>query len=322
VTRRSVAIVIPAYNEEDCIEELCSRLTHLFALEAQYDFTCYIVENGSVDATWELLRKVSDVDPRFVGIQLSRNFGMDGGLAAGMEYVDADACVLMTADLQDPPEVISDFLRQWELGYENVYGIVTKRDGTSALRRFNSQLFYRLIGALTEEEIPRNASDFRLLDRRAYEAIRALPERNRFMRGLSAWVGFRQVGIGIDRPPRFAGESKASTSAVLKLATRGVLANSTAPLRLITISGLVLSSFSGAAFLVLVAFWIIRGVPFAGFGSLLSLTLLAFGFMALMIGIVAEYVGLIYEEVKHRPNFIVGTTTRAEALRATGTEGT
>jgi dolichol-phosphate mannosyltransferase len=310
VNRASVAVVVPAYNEEDCVAELCSRLSAVFDAESAYDFTCFIVENGSEDATWELIRAAAFGDSRFVGVQLSRNFGMDGGLTAGMALVEQDACVLMTADLQDPPEVISDFLRQWELGYENVYGIVVSRQGTGFTRRLNSRIFYWLVSALTDNAIPRNASDFRLLDRRAYEAVRALPERNRFMRGLSAWVGFREVGIPIDRPERFAGESKASTSAVLKVATRGVLANSTLPLRLITLSGLALSTVSALAFLVLVAFWVLRGVPFAGFGSLLSLSLLAFGVLALMVGLVAEYVALIYEEVKGRPSYIVRETTR------------
>lgn len=303
--RKSVAIVIPAYNEEGCIEELQRRLTNVFNEASEYDFTCYLVDNGSSDSTWSLIQKSVTDDPRFVGIQLSRNFGTDGGITAGLNYVEQDAVVMMTADLQDPPEVIHDFLQAWEDGYENIYGIVTERAGTGLIRRMNSQAFYWVVDKLTQNAIPRNASDFRLLDRRAYQAVRAMPERGRFLRGMSAWVGFQALGIPVDRPKRFAGESKATTAEVLKVASRGVFSNSTKPLRLITISGLLLCLFSFASIVVLALLWIVRGVPFAGFGSLISLSLLAFGILALMIGIVAEYVGLIYEEVKQRPNFIV-----------------
>jgi glycosyltransferase involved in cell wall biosynthesis len=303
--RKSVAVVIPAYNEEGCIVELCQRLARVFDEETSYSFVCYLVENGSRDDTWKLVTDAAVQDSRFVGIQLSRNFGADGGMTAGLTYVSEDAVVLMTADLQDPPEFIGPFLREWERGFENVYGIVTERRGTGPVRTFNSKLFYWVLSRLTDDSIPRNASDFRLLDRRAYEALRALPERGRFIRGLSAWVGFSAIGVEVSRPERFAGESKATTAEVFKVASRGIFANSTKPLRLITLSGLFLSVVSLTSIFILALLWIIRGVPFAGFGTLVALSLLVFGILSLMIGIVSEYVGLIYEEVKQRPNFIV-----------------
>lgn len=303
--KKSIAIVIPAYNEEDCIDELAKRLTQVFSVEINYNFEVIIIENGSKDTTWEKLVKISSEDERFKVVKLSRNFGMDGGLTAGLDLVNADACVFMTADLQDPPETISEFIRLWENGYENIFGIIGKREGTSLLRRFNSQIFYWLASKLSSGNIPRNVSDFRLLDRKVYESLRTLKERNRFLRGMTAWVGFKSVGIVIQRPPRFAGESKAFTWKVIDFAFKGIFAYSYKPLRLITISGFVLFTFSILSLIGLTAFWLIRGVPFPGFGSLFALIVLVWGGIALMIGILSEYVGLIYEEVKARPSYIV-----------------
>jgi polyisoprenyl-phosphate glycosyltransferase len=306
---RTVAIVIPAYNEEACIPELVRRLRRVFESEKKFDFRCYLVENGSEDTTWELIQAIAESDPRFIGIQLSRNFGADGGITAGLSRVTEDAAVLMTADLQDPPECIPLFLREWEKGIENVYGVVLDRGGTGRIRRVNSRIFYKILTSLAEYKIPENASDFRLLDRRAYEAVRDLPERARFMRGLSAWVGFSSIGIPVSRPERFGGESKATTAEVMKVASRGVLSNTTKPLRLITVSGIVMSLTSVALLVFLTVLWIVRGVPFAGFGTLVAISLLVFGVLAFMLGVVSEYVGLIYEEVKQRPSFIVKQQT-------------
>ncbi len=303
--KKSIAIVIPAYNEEDCIDELTKRLSQVFSIETNYNFEVIIIENGSKDSTWDKLIKISGKDERFKVVKLSRNFGMDGGLTAGLDLVTADACVFMTADLQDPPETISEFIRLWENGYENIFGIIGKREGTGVLRRLNSQIFYWLASKLSSGNIPRNVSDFRLLDRKVYESLRTLKERNRFLRGMTAWVGFKSVGIVIQRPPRFAGESKAFTWKVIDFAFKGIFAYSYKPLRLITISGFVLFTFSVLSLIGLTAFWLIRGVPFPGFGSLFALIVLVWGGIALMIGILSEYVGLIYEEVKARPSYIV-----------------
>lgn len=300
-----INIVIPAYNEEECVEELITRLRNLFTVENSYRFKVIIVENGSNDSTFVKLQQSCRNDSNFMIIKLSRNFRMDGGLTAGLEYVTGDACVVMTADLQDPPELISDFLRKWEEGWENIYGVVTKRIGTGPIRTLNSKLFYLLAGKLTDGRIPRNASDFRLVDRKVYEVVRTMTERNRFVRGLFAWVGFKSIGIPMERPPRYGGVSNAHTLKVIDLAFKGIFANSYKPLKLITIFGISLSSLSFASLIPLMFLWIFKGVPFAGFGTLVSLFMLVLGTLSLMIGILSEYVGLIYEEVKARPNFIV-----------------
>lgn len=303
--RKLVSIVVPAYNESECVDELARRLGAMMDSEPTYDFEAIIVENGSFDDTYEKLLAIRDADPRFKIIQLARNFRMDGGLTAGLEHATGDAAVIMTADLQDPPELIPTFLRRWEEGYENVYMIVSERQGTGPLRRFNSEAFYWIAGKMTGGAIPKNASDFRLVDRRVYETVNTMQERNRFVRGLFAWVGFKSIGVEHERPPRFGGESKAHTFKVLDLASKGILAHSYLPLRLITGTGLVISGISLVALVIFaIRFWV-DGVPFPGFGSIISLMLLMFGLLFLFLGVISEYVGLIYEEVKQRPNYVV-----------------
>jgi len=306
--RKLISVIVPAYNEEDCVIELASRLTAVFDQNDSYDFEAIIVENGSTDRTWELLQQIHDADRRFKVVQLSRNFRMDGGITAGLEYAQGDAVVIMTADLQDPPELISDFIVKWEEGFENIYMVVTKRGSTGPIRRLNSRAFYWLAGKLTDDRIPRNASDFRLVDRKVYETVRRMDERNRFVRGLFAWVGFKSVGIDAERPPRFGGESKAYSLQVIDLAFKGIFAHSYVPLKFITVTGIALSALSFLTTVILAVCWVLLGVPFAGFGTLISVSLLAFGLLAFMVGLLAEYLGLVYEEVKGRPNFIVRDT--------------
>lgn len=305
---KTIDVIIPAYNEEDCIQELATRLGALFDLEDTYNWRAIIVENGSRDRTWELLQKVAVDDPRISVVRLSRNFGMDGGLTAGLAFATGDAAVFMTADLQDPPEAISDFLREWENGADNVYGIVTERQGTSLMRRLNSKAFYALANSMTKGRLTKNASDFRLMDKRLYEAVRELNERNRFMRGLVAWAGFSSVGVPVPRPPRFGGKSKAYSWTVLDLALRAIFAHSYVPIRAIGILGFLSAAGAVVTFVVMAITWLVTQVPFPGFGTIVSLILLVFGALALILGVIAEYIALIYEEVKGRPNFVVWDT--------------
>ena len=306
--KKLVSVVTPAYNEEDCIADLITRLGDVFDAESKYAWECIIVENGSTDNTWELVKQGCEIDPRFKAVRLARNFRMDGGLTAGLDFVTGDACVLMASDLQDPPEFIPHFLRAWEQGFSNVYAVITKRSGTGLIRRMNSRAFYWLARRLTGEKIPENASDFRLLDRRAYETLRMMDERNRFVRGLVGWMGFSALGIPMERPPRPGGESKAHTLGVLDLALRGIFAHTVLPLRMISLAGLMLSVASVVGLLISIVLWLTRGVPFSGFGTLTALILFGFGILIFFLGVISEYIGLIYEEVKARPNFIVRET--------------
>lgn len=305
MSKKLISVIIPAYNESECIDELHSRLANIFDVETSYDFEAVIVENGSSDDTYEKLLVINQKDSRFKILKLARNFRMDGGLTAGLSVIDSDACILMTADLQDPPEQIPTLIRKWEEGFENVYGIVTERQGTGPIRTFNSKAFYWLAGKLTDNRIPKNASDFRLLDRKVYQAVRDMDERNRFVRGLVAWVGFTSVGVEIARPPRFAGESKAYSFQVIDLAFKGIFAHSYKPLRVITVTGILVSVLSVLGFVGLALRWFLVGVPFGGYGTLVTIALFSFGLLTFMLGIIAEYLGLIYEEVKKRPNYVI-----------------
>ena len=304
-SRRLISVVTPAYNEEGNVPELSSRLRRVFDANSAYDFEVIIVENGSVDATWGQIQAEAASDPRFKSLRLSRNFGADGGITAGLSVAKGDAVVTMCADLQDPPEMISPFIAKWEEGYDIVYGVVKQRQGVSLLRRFNSQAFYWLVNRMTDRSFPSNTGEFRLADRKVIDTVLSMNERNRFIRGLFYWSGFKAVGLEHDRTPRFAGESKANTAHVLSIAIRAILAYSTMPLRFITYVGLTVSLLSFVLLLWAVFGVVAFGAPFHGYGTLLTVMLLMFGFLFTMLGVVAEYVGLIYEEVKQRPNFVV-----------------
>ena len=309
--QKTVSIITPAFNEIECIGELLGRLEVLAKKESHYKFEVIVIENGSSDGTWEFLLDYEANSFKRVFVQLSRNFRMDGGLTAGLDFASGDAAVLMSSDLQDPPEFISRFLRKWEEGYENIFGVVTKRSGTSLLRRINSRLFYKIANILSDGVLPENASDFRLLDRKVYEAVRGMRERNRFLRGLVAWSGFKSIGIPLERPERYAGKSKAYSFEVLDLAIKGILAHSMIPLRIVSLFGMGLSLLSILSFFPMLILWIFVGVPFAGFGTLVTLILFLFSAGIFMMGILSEYIGLIYQEVKERPNYIVSQVVRS-----------
>jgi dolichol-phosphate mannosyltransferase len=316
ISKKKISVIIPAYNEEDCVEELTKRLKNVFEQESiRYIFDVYFIENGSIDKTWEKLKYINSLDKRFKVIKLSRNFRMDGGITAGLEFVSGDACVLMAADLQDPPEMISEFLREWENGWENVYAVISRRDGTGIIRRFNSKIFYWFANSLSEGLLPKNVSDFRLVDKKVYTAVKLMQERNRFIRGLFAWSGFKSKGLIIRRPPRYGGLSNADTSKVIDLALKGIFSHSLKPLRVITLAGTLMSLLAIGILLILIWIWTSKGVPFAGFGSVMFVIFIFNSFLFLMLGILGEYIGLIYEEVKQRPNFIISETLGLESTK-------
>jgi len=236
---------------------------------------------------------------------------MDGALSAGLHFAKGDCCVMMAADLQDEPELMPQMIEKWEAGFESVAVKVTARRKSSLIRRLNSAAFYWIANRLTNGLIPRNISDFRLVDRKVYEVVRDMTERNQFMRGIFAWVGFRTAEIKADRPERFAGESKASFRVVLRLARRGILSFSDTPLRLISLFGIFSSLVAGTSIPIFIVLRILIGAPFQGFLTLVVILLVVFSALSLMIGIVAEYVALLLTETKRRPNFIVSDTRQS-----------
>ena len=305
MTRKLISFVIPAYNEEDCVDKLYAALSILFEqLAEKYDCEAVIVENGSHDRTYELLLAIHAKDARFKVLKLARNFGADGGITAGLHYANGDAAVIMCADLEDPTEVVPEFIKKWEEGFQNVYGIIRRRQGTW-LRRMNSKAFYWVINKMTGGLIPRSVSDFRLIDRKVYKTVNLMNERTRMLRGIIAWSGYKSIGVEFNRGNRVGGESKANTALVLKLAIRGILSFSYIPLKIATFMGAVLSLISFVALVVYTVKFIFYGVPFDGFGTIVCLILLLFGFLFTILGIMSEYIGMIFEETKGRPNFIV-----------------
>lgn len=304
--RSLISIVVPAYNEGECVDELARRLRLIFDQEAErYDFEVIIVENGSVDDTYEKLLRIHEADPRFRVIQLSRNFLMEGGMIAGLDHVQGDACVVMCADLQDPPELIPDFLRLWEQGFENIYQVVTSREDNGLFRRVAAQAFYWTIDKLSDTPVPRNASDFRLVDRRVYEAFNALTERNRMVRSTWGWLGFRSIGVEHERPPRFGGKTNFKTLTTAGFAYRGILASSFKLLKVFPLIGFSLSLASLFALAVIVVQAAFFGVPFPGFGTLAALLVLLFGSLFFLMGILAEYVAMIFTEARGRPLYVI-----------------
>lgn len=302
---KTIDVIAPVYNEEDCLREFVSQMILTFDAELNYEFRLVLVENGSTDSSWSIIEELSKLDNRISSIKLTRNFGMDGGITAGLEFASADAVILMASDLQDPPAAIPLLIRKWEEGFDNVYAIVSKRVGISIIRKMNSQIFYWLANKMTGNAIPRNVSDFRLLSRKAYETLRGLREANRVIRGLVGWMGFKSVGLRIDRPARYGGKSKAHTWRVIGLGVRAILAHSYAPLRMISFIGLALSALSLISLVTTTILFVFRGVPFPGFGTIISVIILLFGILFLMLGIISEYLALVYEEVKRRPSFLV-----------------
>lgn len=307
ITRQRISLAVPAYNEETNIPILAKRLRDVFdvQLDGKYELEVVICENGSADRTWEALKTEHEADPRFKIVQLSRNFNMEGGMMAALAHVTGDACVIMSADLQDPPELIPKLLERWEQGDEIVYTVITHRHGESKFRQIAAETFYWLIDKVSDTPVPRNASDFRLVDRKAYQAFNDLHERSRMVRATWGWLGFRSSGVEYERAARDGDVSKFNAIATAGFAYRGILASSKSPLKLIPVLGMFLSILSFIGMTGFVVRAIFFGVPFPGFGTLTSLLLLLFGFLFLLLGVISEYVGMIFDETRQRPHFLV-----------------
>jgi len=311
--RRSlVSIAIPAYNESENLQELFTRLRKVFdELEYRYDFEVVICENGSSDDSMERLVSMRQVDPRIHIVQLSRNFHMEGGMMAALSKVQGDVCIIMSADLQDPPELIPSLLQRWEDGFDHVFTVITYRHGEGRFRRLAAQVFYWLINRVSETPVPRNASDFRLVSREMYLAFNSLPERVRMVRALWGWIGFRSTSISYERAPRVRGASSFKVGVTTAFAVRGILSSSLSPLRVIPILGVSLSllAFIGVVGIAIRA--VFFGVPFAGFGTITALILLMFGLLFLLLAILAEYLAMVFLETRGRPMFVERTVATA-----------
>lgn len=304
--KKLVSVVIPFYNEQGNVEELYRRLNNLFLKEKKYNFEIIAVEHGSSDSTLSKLLAIHKKDKRLKIVELSRNFGSaDPGILAGLNFAKGDALIITMADLQEPIFLISKFLRKWENGFEIAYGIVKKRPDASLARRLFSILFYKILNVMTGNIFPENVSDFRLIDKKVYEVVNKMPERNKYLRGVISWTGFRQTGIPFERTSRFSGESKANLTTVLAVAANGIFSFSYVPLRMVTFIGCILSIVSFLVIILQLTLFAIYGRGAPGISSIVILISFLFGMLFLILGVIGEYLARIYDEVKGRPSFIV-----------------
>ncbi|MFE5317096.1 glycosyltransferase family 2 protein [Paenibacillus sp. NPDC056579] len=298
------SVVIPVFNEEAVIHETYRRLKAVME-RTQQSYELLFVNDGSRDATADILQEYSRWDSTVKLIDFSRNFGHQIAITAGMDYASGDAVIVIDADLQDPPELISDMISKWKEGYDVVYAKRTKRKGESFFKKQTARLFYRLLHASTDISIPVDTGDFRLLDRKVCDEMSRIPENNRFVRGLVSWVGFRQTAIEYERDERHAGETHYPFKKMLKLSLDGLTSFSYKPLKLASYLGFTLS-VSGFIYMLFVLYArLFTEATIPGWTSLTIIQLLFNGFILIMLGIVGEYIGRIYDETKGRPLYIV-----------------
>ena len=302
--RPELGIVIPVFNEADNIAGLVARLVPVLE-RIGCSFEVVFVDDGSQDDTMEALRQVNAADPRLTAVSFSRNFGKEIAIAAGLDHTEADAVVIMDADLQHPPEVIETFVAKWREGYKNVYGQRTDRETDSALRKVFSKRFYALFSLFGETPLPEGAGDFRLLDRQAVLSLRAMGERARFSKGLYAWIGFKSVGVPFQVAERAAGTSKFSYRKLTRFALDGLMSFSTMPLMVWTYVGTAVSIYALGMALYFMLQTVMYGVDVPGFASIIVSVMFLGGIQLLSLGVLGEYIGRIFAEVKRRPLYLV-----------------
>ncbi|HTO25955.1 MAG TPA: glycosyltransferase family 2 protein [Gaiellaceae bacterium] len=307
--------VAPIYNERESVEELHRRLAA--ALEPLGPYEIVLVDDGSTDGSWEAMQRLAAADDRLRLLRLSRNFGHQIALTAGLDAARGDAVVLIDGDLQDPPELIPELVARWREGYDVVYAVREQREGESRLRLLAISAFYRLFRRMAATDIPANTGDFRLLSRRAVDALARMPERARYLRGMTSWIGFRQTGVPYRRDARYAGTSKYPFGKLWRLASDGITSFSVAPIRLVTRIGAVMLVFcAGVLAWTLYVRFFTDNAP-QGWTSLLAVVLLLGGMQMLGIGIVGQYIARIFEETKQRPLYFVSETVeRGETIVA------
>jgi polyisoprenyl-phosphate glycosyltransferase len=296
-----LSVVAPVYNEEELVELFVQRAC---AAVGDHPFELVIVNDGSSDATPQLLDRIAEQDPRVRVVHLSRNFGHQAALTAGLEHAIGDVVAMIDADLQDPPELIATMLGEWEQGADVVYAVRKQREGETAFKLATASWFYKLFDKLAQVDLEPNSGDFRLLDRRALDALLAMTERSRFLRGMTVWVGFTQTAVPYERDARHAGETKYTLRKMLRFSLDAIASFSHLPLQLATYVGLL---SAGLAFIAIPVVIVLRLFDsyLPGFGSITIAILLLGGIQLIALGVIGEYVGRIYDEVKHRPLYIV-----------------
>ena len=303
--KQTVSILVPCYNEAEVLPLLQARLQAVMDSLPHYAWEVVAINDGSTDKTLEVLRDIRRRDKRFNYIDLSRNFGKEPAMMAGLDFCESDAVIILDADLQDPPELITQMLERWQEGYDDVYARRSSREGESATKRWTSKLFYKLLQRVAHIPVQQDSGDFRLLDRRCVLALRQLRERERYTKGLFSWIGFNKTEIVFDRQPRAAGKTKFSYPSLISLAIKGLTSFTVAPLRLISITGALVSLFAFLFTIYIVIDTLIFGNNVDGYPSTVVFILFLGGLQLLSIGVVGEYVATIYQESKNRPVYLV-----------------
>lgn len=314
MARKKISVVIPCFNEEEVLPELFSRLTKS-AKSWSFAWNIICVDDGSTDRTWEILMEQSKKNNHWSAISLSRNFGHQTAISCGLYYADGDAVIIIDADLQDPPEELRRYIKKWQEGYQVVYAIRQKRK-ENFLKKFSYWFFYRLLSKMVSFELPLDSGDFSLIDRKVVSVLNSMPERNRFVRGLRAWSGFRQIGLEYERSSRFAGRSKYNLAKLRRLAFDGIISFSAVPLTIASYFGILISfiAFLGVLFTlfqrIFKDLFIKIGIgPVPGFATTVIAILFLGGIQLIFLGILGSYLSRIYDEVKGRPLWIIKNTT-------------
>jgi dolichol-phosphate mannosyltransferase len=299
-----LSVVAPVFNEVESLDEFAKQIS-LVMHDLKEDWELILVDDGSTDGSSDLIRSLAKTDARIRPVIFARNFGHQIAVTAGLDYARGDAIVIIDADLQDPPEVIKDLVAKWREGFEVVYAVRRKREGESWFKLATASLFYRIIYRITDVKIPLDTGDFRLLDRKVADVMRQMRERHRFLRGMAAWVGYRQVGVEYDRHERYAGQTKYPFSKMLKLALNAITSFSYFPLQVATYLGFICAGISILAIPVVAMLRLSNRLALLGQATTLMAVLFLGGVQLITLGILGEYIGRIYDEVKGRPLYIV-----------------
>jgi dolichol-phosphate mannosyltransferase len=312
--RLLVSMVVPVFNESAVIATFYQRATAALGALVDYDYELLFVDDGSGDDTYQQLVAFAETDPHVRLVKFSRNFGHQIAITAGIDHARGDCVVVIDADLQDPPEVVRSMIDQWRSGFDVVYGVRSDRDGETAMKLMTASLFYRTLRRLTNVQIPANVGDFRLMSRRAVDELRRLREKDRFVRGLVSWIGFRQTGVTYSRDKRYAGETKYPYRKMIKFAFDGITSFSTAPLKLATWTGYA-AALLAVMYLLSVFVQKMLGFTVEGWATIMVAVLFLGSVQLICLGILGEYLGRIFNEVKPRPMYVVEEERSSETTR-------
>ena len=304
MTNTRYSIIAPCYNEEGNLPELFRRIREIMEQTGE-TWELVLINDGSIDRTPEIMRELHTTDSRVHYVDFARNFGHQIAVTAGIDYAQGDAVIIIDADLQDPPELILEMIEKWQEGYEVVYAVRTERKGEGWFKLFTAKLFYRLIYRITDVDIPLDTGDFRLMDRKVVDALKQMKERHRFIRGMTSWVGFKQTGVYYTREERFAGETKYPFRRMFKFALDAVTSFSFFPLQMAMYLGFIIAGLSALGVLGVIIGRLFGNQAFFGQATTLVMVLFLGGVQLISLGIIGEYLGRIYDEVKGRPMYVV-----------------